>query len=265
MKNHNGDPSLDVLLRAMKLPTIFAQYREVAELAEREGWDFIRFLKELMEMELEGRRRRKLERLQKRSQLPREKTLSSFDLSRMPAKIRRMVPELCKGNFVDKSENILAFGLPGRGKTHLICAIGHELIKKEIPVIFFSTQQLVCQLLRAKRDYELDLAIRKLEKYPVVILDDIGYVKQNREEMEVLFTFLSERYERKSVLITSNLVFSQWEQIFKDPLTTAAAIDRIVHHSFILELPESVNSYRMDEACRRLDIKPADGEVDKKS
>ena len=176
-----------------------------------------------------------------------------------------MVPELCKGNFVDKAENILAFGLPGRGKTHLICAIGHELIKKQIPVIFFSTQQLVSQLLRAKRDYELDLAIRKLEKYPVVILDDIGYVKQNREEMEVLFTFLSERYERKSVLITSNLVFSQWEQIFKDPLTTAAAIDRIVHHSFILELPESVNSYRMDEACRRLDIKPADGEVDKKS
>jgi DNA replication protein DnaC len=212
-----------------------------------------------MEMELEGRRKRKLERLQKRSRLPREKTLSSFDLSRMPAKIRRLVPELCKGNFVDKAENILAFGLPGRGKTHLLCAIGHELIKKEIPVIFFSTQQLVSQLLRAKRDYELDLAIRKLEKYPAVILDDIGYVKQNREEMEVLFTFLSERYERKSVLITSNLVFSQWEQIFKDPLTTAAAIDRIVHHSFILELPESVKSFRMDEACRRLDMKPIEG------
>ena len=218
-----------------------------------------RFLKELMEMELEGRRKRKLERLQKRSRLPREKTLSSFDLSRMPAKIRRLVPELCKGNFVDKAENILAFGLPGRGKTHLLCAIGHELIKKEIPVIFFSTQQLVSQLLRAKRDYELDVAIRKLEKYPAVILDDIGYVKQNREEMEVLFTFLSERYERKSVLITSNLVFSQWEQIFKDPLTTAAAIDRIVHHSFILELPESVKSFRMDEACRRLDMKPIEG------
>jgi DNA replication protein DnaC len=260
MKNHNGDASLDMLLKSMKLPTILAQYREVAELAEREGWDFIRFLKELMEMELEGRRKRKLERLQKRSRLPQEKILSSFDLSRMPSKIRRIVPELCKGNFADKAENILAFGLPGRGKTHLICAIGHELIKKEIPVIFFSTQQLVYQLLRAKRDYELDLAIRKLEKYPVVILDDIGYVKQNREEMEVLFTFLSERYERKSVMITSNLVFSQWEQIFKDPLTTAAAIDRIVHHSFILELPESVKSFRMDEACRRLDIKPIDSQ-----
>lgn len=260
MKNHNADRSLDMLLKAMKVPTILEQYREVAGLAEREGWDFIRFLKELMTIELEGRRKRKLERLQKRSRLSQEKTLSSFDLSRMPAKIRRIVPELCKGDFVDKAENILAFGLPGRGKTHLICAIGHELVKNEIPVLFFTTQELVSQLLRAKRDYELDLAIKKLDKFPVVILDDIGYVKQNREEMEVLFTFLSERYERKSVLITSNLVFSQWDQIFKDPLTTAAAIDRIVHHSFILEISETVKSYRMDEARRRLDIKPIDPE-----
>jgi DNA replication protein DnaC len=238
----------------MRLPTILDQYRDVVRLAEQEGWDFIRFLKELLLIELEGRRKRKLERLQKKSRLPQDKTLSCFDMSRMPTKIRRLVPELCKGGFVDKAENILAFGLPGRGKTHLICAIGHELIKKEIPVLFFSTQELVARLLRAKRDYELDLAIKKLDKFPVIILDDIGYVKQNREEMEVLFTFLAERYERKSVLITSNLVFSQWEQIFKDPLTTAAAIDRIVHHCFILEIPEPVNSYRMDEACRRLDI-----------
>ena len=258
MKNHNGDPSLDMLLKAMKLPSILEQYREVADLAEREGWDFIQFLKELITIELEGRRTRKLERLQKRSHLPKEKTLSSFDLSRMPVKIRRIVPQLCKGIFVDRAENVLAFGLPGRGKTHLICAIGHELIKREIPVLFFSTQQLVSRLLRSKRDYELDLAIKKLDRFPVIILDDIGYVKQNREEMEVLFTFLSERYERKSVMLTSNLVFSQWEQIFKDPLTTAAAIDRIVHHSFILEISESVNSYRMDEARKRLGIKPVE-------
>lgn len=258
MRNNNGDLSLDILLKAMRLPTILEQYREVAELAEREGWDFTRFLKELITIELEGRRTRKLQRLQKQSHLPKDKTLSSFDLSLMPAKLRRMVPELCKGMFVDRAENVLAFGLPGRGKTHLICAIGHELIKKEIPVLFFSTQQLVSRLLRSKRDYELDLAIKKLDKFPVIILDDIGYVKQNREEMEVLFTFLSERYERRSVMITSNLVFSQWEQIFRDPLTTAAAIDRIVHHSCILEIPETVNSYRMDEACRRLDIKPVD-------
>ena len=260
MKHHNGDPSLDMLLKAMKLPSILDQYREVAGLAERDGWDFVRFLKELLLIEFEGRRQRRLERLQKRSRLPKEKILSGLDMSRMPTKIRRIVPELCKGGFVDKAENVLAFGLPGRGKTHLICAIGHELLKNEIPVLFFTTQELVSRLLRSKRDYELDLAIKKLDRFPVIILDDIGYVKQNREEMEVLFTFLSERYERRSVMITSNLVFSQWEQIFKDPLTTAAAIDRIVHHSFILEIPETVKSYRMDEACKRLDIKPVEGQ-----
>ena len=260
MRKHSGDPSLDTLLKSMKLPSILEQYREIVSIAEQEGWGFIQFLKELLSIEIEGRRQRKLERLLNRSRLPKEKTLSSFDMSRMPTKIRRIVPELCNGGFVNKAENILAFGLPGRGKTHLICAIGHELLKKEIPVLFFSTQELVSRLLRSKRDYELDLAIRKLDKYPVIILDDIGYVKQNREEMEVLFTFLSERYERKSVLITSNLVFSQWEQIFKDPLTTAAAIDRIVHHSFILEISDTVISYRMAEACQKLDIKPVESE-----
>jgi DNA replication protein DnaC len=262
MTQHEGDPSLEILLKLMRLPSIREQYREVADRAQKEGWGFIQFLKELITIEVEGRRTRKLERLRKSSRLPKDKTLSSVDLSRMPVTIRRIVPELCKGLFVDKAENVLAFGLPGRGKTHLICAIGHELVKREIAVIFFSTQELVSRLLRAKRDYELDLAIKKLGKVPVIILDDIGYVKQNREEMEVLFTFLSERYERSSVMITSNLVFSQWEQIFKDPLTTAAAIDRIVHHSFILEIPESVNSYRMDEARSRLGIEVIENKKD---
>jgi DNA replication protein DnaC len=255
MTDHRGDPGLEILLKSLRVPTILEQYREMSDRAEREGWTFAQYLKELAELEVEGRRVRRLERLQKRSRLPKDKTLTSFDLSRMPVKIRRIVPELCAGGFVDRAENVLAFGLPGRGKTHLVCAIGHELIKKEIPVLFFSTQQLVSHLLRAKREYELDLAIKKLDKFPVIILDDIGYVKQDQEEMEVLFTLLSERYENKSVMITSNLVFSQWEQIFRDPLTTAAAIDRIIHHSFILEISESVNSYRMDEACKRLGIK----------
>jgi DNA replication protein DnaC len=262
MINYSDDLSLDLVLKAMKLPSILEQYNEIVEIAEREKWDYSRFLKELLLIELEGRRKRKIERLLNQSHLPQEKQLSSFDLSCMPSKIRRIVPELCKGGFVSKAENVLAFGLPGRGKTHLICAIGHELIKNGIPVLFTSTQKLVSQLLRAKRDYELDLSIKKLSKFPVVILDDIGYVKQNRDEMEVLFTFLSERYESQSVMITSNLVFSQWEQIFKDPLTTAAAIDRIIHHSFILEIPETVKSYRMDEACKRLGLDPIKNKKD---
>ena len=105
--------------------------------------------------------------------------------------------------------------------------------------------------MRAKRDYELDYKLRQLDRIQVVILDDIGYVQQSREEMEVLFTFLAERYERRSVMITSNLVFSEWDQIFKDPLTTAAAIDRVVHHSIIIEFGKEISSLRAEEAARR--------------
>jgi DNA replication protein DnaC len=130
----------------------------------------------------------------------------------------------------------LAFGLPGRGKTHLVCAIGHELIQRGYRVLFTATYALVQRLLAAKRDLRLEKELATLDGFDAVILDDIGYVQQNRDEMEVLFTFLAERYERRSVIITSNLVFSEWDRIFKDPMTTAAAIDRIVHHSVILEM-----------------------------
>jgi DNA replication protein DnaC len=129
------------------------------------------------------------------------------------------------------------FGLPGRGKTHLAAAIGHELImEKAMPVLFIKTFNLVQRLLAAKSTLTIEQELAKLDKYEVVILDDIGYVQQSREEMEILFTFLAERYERRSLIITSNLVFSKWDSIFKDPMTTAAAIDRLVHHSVILEM-----------------------------
>ena len=167
---------------------------------------------------------------------------------------------LLEGHFLDKNENVLAFGNPGTGKTHLLCGIAQALIHQGRRIYFTKCALLVQKLLCGKRDLKLAQELKKMNKFDAIVFDDIGYVQQNREEMEVLFTFLSERYERKSVMITSNLVFSQWEQIFKDPLTTAAAIDRIVHHSFILELPESVKSFRMDEACRRLDIKPIDSQ-----
>ena len=157
--------------------------------------------------------------------------------------------KLCSGEFVEQAENVLAFGLPGRGKTHLVCAIGHELTQQGHAVYFTPTYRLVQRLLAAKRDLTLEKELRRLDRYDVVILDDIGYVQQNRDEMEVLFTFLGERYERRSVMITSNLVFSQWDRIFKDPMTTAAAIDRVVHHSVILEL--TCSSYRSDQAMKR--------------
>ena len=150
----------------------------------------------------------------------------TLNRAKVPAKVQKQLPTLCEGGFVERGDNLLAFGLPGRGKTHIVCAIGHELVQRGYPVLFTPTYALVQRLLAAKRDLRLEKELTALDAFDAVILDDIGYVQQSREEMEVLFTFLSERYERKSVIITSNLLFSEWDRIFKDPMTTAAAIDR---------------------------------------
>jgi DNA replication protein DnaC len=228
--------SLAMMMRALKLPA-FARYAgEIAQKAEREGWTFGQYLHHLAELETHERRRRRTERYLKDSDLLREKTLGTLNRSRLTPKIAKMLPTLCEGAFVDRAENLLAFGLPGRGKTHLVCAIGHELIQRGYRVLFTATFALVQRLLAAKRELRLEKALAALDAYDAVILDDIGYVQQSREEMEVLFTFLAERYERRTVIITSNVVFSEWDRIFKDPMTTAAAIDRIVHHSVILEM-----------------------------
>jgi len=231
-----ADASLAVLLKGLKLPSFVAHHEEVAEQAERGGWPVLQYLRHLVELELGDRERRKIERLQRQSHLPEEKTLGTLEPEKQPAKVRRQLPALCEGGFVDRAENLLAFGLPGRGKTHTVCAVGHELVKHGYSVLFTPAFQLVQKLLRAKRDLELERQLRRLDRFDLVIVDDIGYIQQDREEMEVLFTFLSERYERRSLAVTSNLVFSQWDRIFKDPMTTAAAIDRIVHHSVILEM-----------------------------
>jgi len=250
MINTNVTPQgLDVLLRSLRLPSFVAQHEDLARQAERETWSFSQYLHHLCEVEVADRDRRRTERLLKQSCLPRDKNLDMLDLGHLPVKVRRQVPTLCDGSFVERAENILAFGLPGRGKTHLLCAIGHELINRGHRVLFIPTYKLVQRLLFAKRELLLEQELRKLDRYAVVILDDIGYIQQDRDEMEVLFTFLGERYERRSVMITSNLVFSQWDRIFKDPMTTAAAIDRVVHHATILEL--TGKSIRGEEAKSR--------------
>lgn len=246
-----SDPraTLESHLRILKLPTFLSLHEELGRQAEKGGWTFSQFLHHLCESEMAERHQRKIARLQKQSGLPLEKTMASLDLNRFPVPVRRTAAALCDGAFSGRAENVLAFGLPGRGKTHLLCAIAHELIRRGIAVLFIPAYRLVQQLLAAKRDLRLEKELKRLDSFTVVLVDDIGYVQQDREEMEVLFTFLAERYERKSVMITSNLVFSQWDRIFKDAMTTAAAIDRLVHHSVILELNNS--SIREDEAKKR--------------
>lgn len=242
--------STEVLLRSLCLTTMLEHYEEVARKAENEDWDHVRYLRNLCEVELAERANRRVARRLKQSGLPDGKTMDTLDQRELPLKVRRQIPRLLEGDFVERAENVLAFGLPGRGKTHLLSAIGRELIvSQDCRVLFRKTYHLVQQLLAAKRDLKLESVLKKLDRFDVVVLDDIGYVQQDREEMEVLFTFFSERYERKSVMITSNLVFSEWDKIFKDPMTTAAAIDRLVHHSIILELDNE--SYRAKQARKR--------------
>ena len=234
------------LLRSFRLPTMAAMWAESVARAERESWGYQRLLQHLCESEEQDRRERKMQRLLKASGLPDGKTLGNLDEKLLPTKIRRLLPALLEGHFVERAENILAFGLPGRGKTHFLAALGRELIlRHRYPVLFTPTFKLVQQLLVAKQQLRLDSELKRLDRYPIIILDDLGYVQQDRQEMEVLFTFLAERYERRSVLISSNLVFSKWDQIFKDPMTTMAAIDRLVHHAMILEFTgESVRAQK---------------------
>lgn len=230
-----ADP-LEMLLREFCLPTMAARFEEMIRSAETANWGYRKLLLHLCEAEAADRRERKQQRLLRDSRLPAGKTLGTLQESTLPAKVRRQLPTLLEGGFVERAENVLAFGLPGRGKTHFLCALGRELILRHgLAVYFTPTFKLVGYLLAAKKDLRLDAALKKLDRYEAVILDDLGYVQQSREEMEVLFTFLAERYERRSVLISSNLVFSKWDQIFKDPMTTMAAVDRLVHHAVILE------------------------------
>lgn len=242
--------SLPMLMRSMRLPTMAKEYAGAIERAEAENWGYQRFLAHLFETEAGDRLQRKVERLLKDSNLPGGKTLASLDEKTLPEKIRRQLPTLLEADFVRRGDNLLCFGLAGRGKTHFVAAVAREWIcRHQLNVLFIPAYKLVSQLLVAKRDLKLPQAIQRLARIDAVIIDDIGYVQQSTDEMEVLFQFLSERYEKKSVVITSNLVFSQWDKIFKDPMTTMAAVDRLVHHATILEF--TGESFRAGAAKQR--------------
>lgn len=234
-------------LKELHLPAMRTCFEETARRAEKETLSYEQYLLELTERECEERRRNRIRKLLRESELPLEKSLANFEVKRLPAKVSRQMKVLLEGGFLERKENLLIFGNPGAGKSHLLCAIAQELVSAQGRKMKHTTcTMLVQELLVAKRDLRLSKAIKRLAKYDGLIIDEMGYVQQSREEMEVLFTLLAERYERGSVLLTSNLPFSKWEGIFKDPMTTAAAIDRLVHHCLILEL--NIPSYRMEQA-----------------
>jgi len=232
--------------RSLRLPMFRDQFQSSADRAAAEGLSHVGYLAELTDLECQARHESRIKRLMTNSRLPLGKTWETFNFDRLPLSVTRQLESLREGSFLDRRENVLIFGRPGAGKSHALCALANQLVQQGRSMLLTTCSLLVQQLLIAKRDLRLQKFIKKLSRYEGLLIDDLGYVQQNREEMEVLFTLLAERYERGSVLLTSNLAFSKWDQIFKDAMTTAAAIDRLVHHSVIIEL--NVPSYRVETA-----------------
>ena len=243
--------ALGARLAQLRLPSFAAHCERLAECAHQQGWEPLQFLAELADVEVAERADRRVARLTKEARLPRGKTLETLDLLRLPAAVRGRLPVLCEGEFLTDAVNVCIFGNPGAGKTHLMAALGAELVRRGHPTLFAPARALTERLAAAKRELRLSRELDRLDRFACLLLDDIGYVRQDRTEMEVLFELLAQRYERRSVMLTSNLVFSQWESIFPDRMTAAAAVDRVVHHSEILEL--DIASYRAEQARQRQD------------
>jgi DNA replication protein DnaC len=226
-----------------------AAREQVSRFVEAAQQPALPLLLEVQVLEAQERLERRITRLRRASRLPPGKTFATLDEGRLPPTLVRRLHELAEGDFLEDATNVLAFGLPGVGKSHALCAVGHALVDRGHAVLFMPTYSLVQELLAAKRALELPRALRKLDHFAVLLLDDVGYIQQSPEEAEILFTLLAERYERRSVCITSNLIFAQWDRIFRDQMATAAAIDRLVHHSVLLEF--DVPSFRTEQAKRR--------------
>ncbi len=239
---------LEALLRSLNLKSFVRNYKEFADKSHKQKLSHIAYLHELVQAESTERQSRKVERLIKEAKLPKGKTLDGFNLSKQPSLSPGRLKELAQGDFLDLCENLLIFGIPGAGKSHLSSSLAREWCLRGRRVLYTTAAMLVQELLVAKRDLKLNEMIKKLDGFEAIVIDDISYVPYTRDETDVLFVLLAARYETRSVVITSNLVFSDWGNIFKDPMTTRAAIDRLIHHATILELN---HSYRQEEAETR--------------
>jgi DNA replication protein DnaC len=228
---------LPTLLRSLRLPTMGNMWQGLLAQAEDEQWSHAHYLSVLCEHEANERESRRIARFTRESALPASKTMAGFDFSAEMIPYRARIEALASScDWVDRADNLLLFGPSGVGKTHLAAAIGHGLIEQGIRVRHFSSVALVQMLQLARNELRLDDALHKLDKYAVIILDDIGYVRKSEAETHVLFELISYRYESGSIIVTSNQPFSQWEGIFTDSAMTVAAIDRLVHHSTILDI-----------------------------
>lgn len=241
---------LALLLNDLRLPTIKHVWPQFAEQADKEGWPAARFLATIAEHELAERGRRRIERHLADARLPPGKTLDAFDFDAVPMISKAQVMAIAAGDtWLSKGANLLLFGPPGGGKSHLAAAIGLALVENGWRVLFTRTTDLVQKLQLARRELDLEGAINRLDRFDLLILDDLAYVTKDQAETSVLFELISARYERRSILITANQPFGEWGKIFPDPAMTLAAVDRLVHHSTILEM--NVESYRRRTAIER--------------
>ena len=238
---------LPIMLTELRLPTIKRMWEPIAAQSDREGWQAQRLLSVLLEHEIAERESRRLARHRSESNLAADKTLASFDFDQVPTLSKAHVAALAEGDaWIDNGANLLLFGPPGSGKSHLVSAIGHALIDRGWRVLFTRTGDLVQRLQAARRDLRLPAELARLDRFDLLVLDDISYVRRDQAETSVLFELISERYERRSIAITANQPFSAWESIFPDAAMTLAAVDRLVHHATILEM--NVESYRRKAA-----------------
>lgn len=242
----NVKDKLSIQLKKLMLPVMKAEFLQQAEMARRDTWSYEEYLFELTQNEIAARNNKRFDRWLKESGIPISKSLANFDLSRLPKGVQHQFNALLDGRFIERKENILVFGTPGGGKTHLVCGLAQEMIRKGFKAYFRPCSAIIQELLIAKNEFRLNRLLKKLTSYDLIIIDEIGYVQQEKGEMEILFTMLADCYERTSILLTSNLPFSKWEGIFKDAMMAAAAIDRLIHHSVILEL--NISSYRLENS-----------------
>jgi DNA replication protein DnaC len=241
---------LGLMLHELRLPTMKTVWSSFAERADKEGWPAARFLAAIAEHELAERDRRRIERHLADARLPPGKTLDSFDFEAVPMISKAQVMALTAGDaWLAKGANLLLFGPPGGGKSHLAAGIGLALVENGARVLFSRTTDLVQRLQVARRELALEATIAKLDRFDLLILDDLAYVTKDQAETSVLFELIGARYERKSILITANQPFGEWGKVFPDPAMTLAAVDRLVHHATIIEM--NVESYRRRAAIER--------------